>query len=422
MLAKRDFHGASAAAKMAFGSAAGSAIAFVASIALARLFTPEQHGKYAVVAALALILVPLVSGRFEAALPIPGADQDAFRLLNLGIIWSIAWASSITVVIILVEVLLTSAGGSYRLPDYVWFAPWLALLTALLNLLNQYSVRNKRYTLVALRNIGYPSFMALGQVSFGFGGLGAIGLILGTLLGRFASVFVFIRDYLSSRAAYIASDGVSYGGLLRRYRRFPSILAISALINTLGLQLPVILIGYWYGDGASGQYSLSQRTLSIPLALIGAAIGQVYLSEMSRAMREGSARAAQLFDRSTVALGTCGIFVGGILFATGPHLFELVFGDNWTEAGHIGRAMALALVAQLVSSPLSQVLIVYERYWAQFAWDATRLIGVTSALCLAFTLGFELVHAVWLLSIVSVVCFGASWWLSRVTVRSRLKI
>lgn len=401
---------------MSLGSLAGSAVAFGASLALARLYAPSEHGQFAIVSAVALVLTPIVSGRFEYALSIPSSDTDAYRLVKLGAAWAICVSGFATVLLLAPQLIDRLGGNSIDLPPLLWAAPMLALLTAWLNILSQYNVRHRMYGLVGARNASYPSLMAGAQLGLGVGGASAGGLVGGALVGRALTLVVFSKDIRNFREKLQHQAGLSYRDLMSRFWRFPTVLAASAVINTLGLQLPVLLVGAWYGDSAAGQFGMSQRTLSIPLLLIGAAIGQVYLSEMSRAMREGSGTALNLFDKSSVALTAAGLVIASVLMVLGPGIFATVFGRPWVVAGEIARAMSVSLAFQLVASPLSQVLIVYERYRMQFGWDLARLMAVVLVFIGARAAELELVTTIWILSGVTAVCYVVSWLLSRSTI------
>lgn len=407
-------------AMLSGGSLAGNAIAFGGSIWLARLFTPAQHGEFAILAALAVSVTPLVSGRFEAALAIPRQAAHSLKLLKLGLLWSFAMTVALTALaLVLPSAVNILSSEAWTPPAMLWVAPILAYLGAQLALVNQFNVRQGVFRAVAIRNVVYPAAAAGGQVFLGLLRFGASGLALGAIAGRLITLGLLLPGILRHRGTFAESrTSVTYQDLLRRFGRFPTVLAASAIINALGLQLPVLLLGYWYGTDAAGHFGMYQRTVGVPLVLIGAAVGQVYLSRMSRAMREGSGAAVSIFRSSSRALLVLGLISAAGLFVLGPSLFALVFGESWRTSGEIARAMAPAFAAQLLASPLSQALIVYEKYAVQWAWDVGRLALVFVALAGGRLMGFDLIGACWLASGASLIAYSASWLLSRHAVRA----
>jgi O-antigen/teichoic acid export membrane protein len=63
---------------------------------------------------------------------------------------------------------------------------------------------------------------------------------------------------------------------IKRYRRFPIFTAPSDLLNAFGSNLPLLFIGSIYGVATAGAYALAQRTLGMPLMLIGSAFSDAY--------------------------------------------------------------------------------------------------------------------------------------------------
>src|SRR5664279_1320714 len=71
----------------------------------------------------------------------------------------------------------------------------------------------------------------------------------------------------------------------RRYRRFPLVASWSKLINTAGLQVPMLLISVLYGSAAAGLLGLTVRIVGGPAAVIGQAVYQVFSAEASAKVR-----------------------------------------------------------------------------------------------------------------------------------------
>jgi O-antigen/teichoic acid export membrane protein len=64
--------------------------------------------------------------------------------------------------------------------------------------------------------------------------------------------------------------------MAKRYREFPKFSLVAILANTLTIHLTNILISTFYSVSTLGFYSLVQRVLGMPTALIGRSIGHVF--------------------------------------------------------------------------------------------------------------------------------------------------
>jgi len=202
-----------------------------------------------------------------------------------------------------------------------------------------------------------------------------------------------------------------------RYRRFPLLLMPAGVVNTAGLYLPVLLVAATYGATAAGWLGFTQRVLALPVTLIGQATAQVYLSELARNHRERSGRQGPLFRVASARLALVGGVLGILLLLLAAPLFPVVFGEAWRTSGLMAQALAISLALQLVASPLSQTLIVFERTGTQLAWDVTRLVTVSTSVYLSSALGLDVTQAIWVLSITSAACYAVLWLLSQRTLR-----
>ena len=81
-----------------------------------------------------------------------------------------------------------------------------------------------------------------------------------------------------------------------------SVSAPSALLNTLAMQLPLLLLVAFYGTDAGGHYALADRLCSVPLTLVAAAVGQVYVADAARLAHERPRALRAGFIRTTASL------------------------------------------------------------------------------------------------------------------------
>jgi len=112
-----------------------------------------------------------------------------------------------------------------------------------------------------------------------------------------------------------------------------------------------------YSVASLGQFNLAWTCLEVPLALINAAVGQVFFHKLAT-LQPGQMRplVRQVIKR-VLMIGTAP-FV--LLFIVSPWLFPLLFGSHWGESGDFARALTPWLFILLVTSPLSNLFVVTE--------------------------------------------------------------
>lgn len=395
------------------GTAGGQAVAFIVAPLLSRLYSPTDFGLFATVSALIVTLGTVSALRIELAIPLPHDDSDAFSLATLGLAASAFVACAGTVAVSICGWRIADAFDQPGLMPWLWTVPVFAATMGCFLVLNQLAIRQRRFGSIGRRNFAQSLVMVLAQTGGGLAGLRPGGLILGLGLGQAVGAFsLTFGAGLASREAKSGRRQESLRRVAHRYRHFPYFMGPSGLLNVLGLQLPVLLIAYWYGSEVAGWLGLTQRVLALPVTLIGTAVAQVYLSEIARAVRSDWQWAARLFTRTSKILAGFALALLVLLLTLGPWAFSVVFGQQWSTSGRYAQALAIGLAGQLVAAPLSQTLIALERQRTQLAWDASRVLLTFVGVAAAVHLRASPLVAIWIVSLVSAGMYAASWALS----------
>ncbi|MEH0822322.1 lipopolysaccharide biosynthesis protein [Micromonospora sp. CPCC 205714] len=390
---------------------------------LARLYAPADFGVFTVIATLVATVGAVAALRLEMAVPLPTEDKDGDSLVALGLLCALSTGTLGTLVVAVAGEPIADAYDQPALRVWLWLVPWAAAATGCLLVLNQLAVRDRRYAAIGRRNFLQAVATLAAQVIFGAAGVRAGGLSLGLAAGQVAGSLMLVpgarlRDP-GTRAAFHPRV---LRRTMRRYRRFPLVLAPSGLVNVLGNQLPVLLIALWYGSSVAGWLGLTQRVLAAPVALAGTAIAQVYLGELARVAREEPQRAHPMFLGASRRLTMIALPAAVVAILAAPSAFRLLFGPQWADSGAYGQALAIGAAAQLVASPLSQTLVVFGRQKLQLAWDVGRVVVVVGAVAGVWLLGGSALAAVWAFGIAAAVAYLVCWLLSLTTVRAQGRV
>lgn len=352
-LASRNAGGRGALAIMG-GTAAGQALAVLVTPILSRQYSPADFGVLAIVTALAVTLGTTAALRYELAIPLPESDADAHALVRAGFAISCALTAFTTVGAFAFASEISGLFQDQALAAFIPVVPLVAFSFATFRLLNQWALRQQRYAATARRNFLQSVSTVAIQLLAGWRGLGAGGLVLGLGGGQtIGAASLTIGSGLFRRGLRRSSPKV----VLWRYRRFAYFLAPAGLVNALGVYVPLLMIAAWYGTTSAGHLGFTQRILGLPLALIGQAVAQVYLSELAFSRREGVTDEARLFRQASLRLAFVAAAGALVLLVAGPWIFETIFGPQWTVSGEFARALAVSVCVQLVAVPVSQTLV-----------------------------------------------------------------
>lgn len=409
------------AAQILAGTAAGQVVAFAAAPVLSRLYSPSDFGVFTVISAVTLVLATVFALRLDFAVPLPENPRDAYSIAALAFYAITALTTvSFAMVFVFGRSIAVALGQPWLMP-WLLLTPLLAATMAAFMVLNQFAIRQGRFGAIGHRNALQSAIAVVSQVVIGWAGGRPGGLILGLGLGQAAGAASLLRGTgLRSPAAREGRERERLAATLRRYRRFPLILAPSGLLNTIGLQIPVFLMAYWYGSQVAGWLGLTQRVLFVPVMLLGTTVGQVYLAELAKAARGSLLHAAALFTTTSRRLAILGLTVSLPTLLLGPWAFALFFGSQWRPSGQYAQALSVSLAASLIASTVSQTLTVFEEQLMQAAWDATRLLATAGSVALCALTGQSALTAVWAFSITSAVTYAASWWLSKRAIQHAL--
>ena len=400
-------------AAIASGAALGQVILVAAAPFLGRLYDPSAFGAFSVVNAVVLAVGTVAALRFELAVPLPESDGEARGIVRLGLVLALGFAVLGTPVVYLLRQPISSlTGWSDEVVDLLVWAPLGAGLLGAYLVLNQLAVRRRAYGAIARRTLLQASATVALQVAFGALGWGPLGLVVGLLAGQAVGVAALtwsLRHTLRDRT----TSATSMRRLLADYRSFPLILAPSGLVNTLGLQVPLLLITSLYGSASAGLFGMAQRVVALPVILVGGAISQVFIGELAARRRGGTTQLAPLFMAVSKRLAFVGVVGAAVVVVAAPVLFAVALGDEWRTSGQMARALAAGLLVQLVAAPVSQAAIIAGKNLVQLLWDVGRLALCVAAIVAASWAGLSDVGAVWWLSGATAVSYAASWWISR---------
>lgn len=322
---------------------------------LTRLYTPDDLSVLAVYTSLLGIISGAACLRFDITIPMPEQDQDAANLLGmaLGIAAIISMIVALSVFFFSEEVV--HLVGQPQLQPYLWLLPVGVFFSASYSALQFWFTRKKDFPAIARTRIGQAIGGSGTQVAFGLLGFTPLGLILGQMISSGAGAVSL--GFRALKLDYILFKKMTRADIRRlfyEYDRFPKYSTIEVLVNSAGIHLAVIMIAALAVGPEAGFFFLALRVMQAPLALVGAATAQVYLSRAPEEQRTGNLGSftAKLLN------GLLKTGVGPLIFlgVVGPDAFSVIFGEKWRHAGELVVWMIPWVVIQFLGSPISMVL------------------------------------------------------------------
>lgn len=336
------------------GTVAAQAITFLLSFLLARIYAPDDFGRFSVFVGFAGALGAAATGAFDRVILLGESLAEGRRAATLTLLCA-------TVVACLVAVLGCALAqfSPLVLPlpfiDIVLFLPLFIIFYGAAQAFVYGALRSGAVR--ALAGLKVAQSAAMGSVQLVAAGLSHVsGLILGNLVGWSMLAIAGLHWRLKHR--HIRGD-LKFNSLVQTARthwRYPRYTMPNELLDNISNQVPILLIGSIASLSLAGHYGLALMMLSAPAALAGQAVGQSFMQYLGGQGEAGIGIRRAMFQIWAVLAGL-GILPFAAILGFGPDIFAFAFGANWREAGHVAQALSVLLFVRFISSPTSTVYL-----------------------------------------------------------------
>lgn len=383
---------------------------------VARIATSAEFGKYSLAAQIAVSVYPLLTLRYEHALPLLGKRRNSGLLLTgCLLLLPITTLLIFTLGLIGISVPAISA---YIPNDVTELFPLVALgafALALSSIFQSAALANGTLTRLATARV----IRAVAMVAMQIG----LALSLGA-----SATWLFIGEVSANLVhAVILASAFGLGGVFltvrrprphlwrrllvlgKRYKEFPLITLPHAFAHSaLGLIFASTL-GAVYGSSALGQYYLMRKLVFGVLAIFNMAIYQHAVAEAARVPQ------SELFGvalRALALMGSVAAISAGVMALVGQDLFKLAVGDKWVEAALMAVAAISLIILEPVTSTMAFLPVFLRTQHIAFAVAIVQgCVGIV-VIGTAGWLGWDVINAIVASSLaVSVVMLSYVVWL-----------
>ncbi len=210
-------------------------------------------------------------------------------------------------------------------------------------------------------------------------------LYAGFALGEMTELIWLAQRQKSSGPADLRTDLQTFRSLARTHRRFSFFYCSDQVLNTVGLNMPVLLLAAFLGHAVAAGFSLATFLITLPLSLLIGALGQISLPALAgRSEEDLHARVLELLS------GAAAVIVPLLLAIAvmARPLVRVVLGPTWVEGtAPMVQWLAIFGMARGLFSPISAIDILRDRMDLGLAWSALALVVRLGALLWAIPYG-----------------------------------
>lgn len=361
------------------GNMAGQAIRLGCIPILTRLFPPEAYGQLAIATAGIMILSPLATLRYQAAIPLAETDEEAggLALLSLCLALGVSLLAAVSAVIFTDGLCALTKMD----PAVLFLVPAGLAAASGARIIEMLALRGQRFRLLAVSSVAGAAVSRIVIV-----GLGLLGAVRPAVLVSMKPV----QD-LSGLCVLLAKGFPAATFSPRAWRAVPVVLrryavfarySLTDLFMMLSRELPTVLMGIFFTPAIIGLYALSKRAFNEPSFVIGDAVTRALYQDLA-ARRRDKAPLAPNFLATVRQMAVLCLFPSVVLALYGEGIFATVFGARWAEAGGYLPQLLPLFAATFISLPSNALYDALEEQRVKFILS----MAFTAAVLAGFLLG-----------------------------------
>ena len=365
------------------GTVIAQMLTVLASPVLSRLFTPEDFALLASFTSVTSLCVVFCSGKYEMAILLPEKESDARNILRLSLLVCAATSCILPAIIIGIG-RFNEAFNALVSNGLVIVAVMFVLCSNMCESFRYYFLRRKQFKAISSRTV-VVSLTTVGlNLLCGYFFYSHKVFVTSTTVAQMVALILFL--FLFFRLFGKEKQPWSFAEVrqpLVRYWKFPAFTMSGQLLNSLTLNMPILVLANYFSDTMIGLYAFVYKIASLPMTVIGSNVTQVFMQRISQS---SPAEQKKIFLKTSAALFLLILppALIGVIFA--PQLFSFIFGEKWIPAATLARLMAPMLVIRFATSPVTAVYSIKEKNILSFVYQIVRLllmiIGFVTALSL----------------------------------------
>ena len=326
------------------------------------------------------------------AIPLPKRNLTAFRLVSIS--FGLIILNSLFVLLILLSYTFFCSDPV----DYIlYFIPILAFLVATVETLSMWHVRSESFRILARSKLIQRCIDGMLKIGISYISLQSISLIIAFLVSQCASLVVLSRGLLFSFKNMKIKEAIF---LAKYYFRLVKYRLPSQMLMVIAMQSLILFSTFEYGANQTGQLALALLVINLPVSLIGTSIANVYFSSISKIGKKQPLKIKQLTDNLTLKLGLASLFPMFILIFLGEKVFTVIFGEAWERAGEIACVLCYYIVGQLITTPVINVLTIFEKNRLFMMINIRRLLLLLCVYIYSVYVGLDFIDFIFLYSVV----------------------
>ena len=345
-------------------NSAAVVIGFLFTPFIARLYSPEAYGLFAVYMSLAQNVSLIATLQLTRAYTLAESEQELQGLLRATLYSTVLLIMFVVVICLLFKDQVLNFFNITPIGSFIYLLPLTAFLYSLCDVYRSWNVRHKFFQRNAVNQVVASVTARSLAVSYALVmPVKHVGLIVGDLISKvIESIHLgWAGAFHQANQSVFSSSKVDTQKTLRRFKNYPMFVLPSSLITVFASQIPLFFVTKFYDAESAGFYSLANSMLTVPVSVLAGAIAPIFLQRVSDAYRVRKDQVGYLVIQVANKLFYIGVVPILILTIYGDWLFRVVFGESWIQSGVLAGYMGFYFLFTVINFPLLSIYRIVER-------------------------------------------------------------
>jgi len=317
---------------------AANLISLLGYILLTNVYSMELIGEFFSVFAFASIISVFIHFGFSQAIPLMSEGE-----VKLGVTL-LSCASLFVIFLSFFSLIIVSS--------YIFLIFFAAGVMSFRSLLEVVLIREGRVKAIAFIRTSTPFFSFVFVLICGLVFEMDVELIVASFFFGMTIVVLFFLKHIVF-PLFVRLNIEKIRMLIGNYVNFFKFIGPGLLFHTAAYNLPSAVGLHYFGGAAIASYNLAYKFVLAPMGMLGNAIGQTYISNLSRDHRNNSSLA--MSAKLDIILFIVASVVSGLIYIVFPWVARMLFVDNHVEITNYAIALIPLVFSMLSVAPLGNL-------------------------------------------------------------------
>lgn len=328
---------------------------------LTRIYTPEEHGLFALYLSIITITAIISTGKYELAVMIPRQEKHGAGLTLLSILLSFGFSILLLLVIAVFRDAIPRWLGNPYIYKWLYFIPLSTFLVGVFQALSFWMNRRSAYRAIAGGNLSQSVINSAVKLSASNSMAHGGGLITGAIAGQLAGALVYgWRIVKDGTAIFRSVSRKDMRILARTHSFFPRFSMMHKLINNFSSSLPVFIFSSYFGADIVGYFGLGFMLINRPMNLLSTSFTKVF-SQRTIERHNNGQLILQDIRKFVFRMAGISAIPFLIVLCCAPWLVSFIFGADWRESGVYMQIFTPWLFMVFLAAPLGFVADMLSR-------------------------------------------------------------